>query len=247
MPESVRLEKAVLQELTLKSNNEWDAKPNGQKVTVQFNPEALKLSFANQIATPSGGGSGDQNSGSAGRQFVGAGTTKLSLQLWFDVNAPMPEGEESVDDVRKLTQKVVFFITPQKDTQDPTKLIPPGVRFLWGSFQFDGLMDSLEESLEFFSHEGKPLRATMSLNLSQQKILKVEFKQGAGPLGAPATPGTRPLTQAPAGATVQGLASNAGRGGDWQRIAEANGIENPRLLQPGQLLDLGFNLTRPPR
>src|SRR5262245_30251153 len=209
MPESVRLEKAVLQELTLKSNNEWDAKPNGQKVTVQFNPEALKLSFANQIATPSGGGSGDQNSGSAGRQFVGAGTTKLSLQLWFDVNAPMPEGEESVDDVRKLTQKVVFFITPQKDTQDPTKLIPPGVRFLWGSFQFDGLMDSLEESLEFFSPDGRPLRASMSLALSQQKITLFTFRPTANPPGSGgpggAAPGTRPLTEAPAGSTLQGL------------------------------------------
>jgi nucleoid-associated protein YgaU len=34
-----------------------------------------------------------------------------------------------------------------------------------------------------------------------------------------------------------------GRGDDWQGIALANNIENPRLLEPGQLIDL--NVTTP--
>ena len=239
MAESGELAKAVLQELR---RDLTDVEPDGQKVTVQFNPETLKLSFANQIVTQPGAGTSDTSSGTAGRQFVGSGTTKLSLQLWFDVTAQMPKGEIPVDDVRKLTQKVVFFITPQPVNQDPTKLLPPGVRFQWGSFQFDGLMDSLEESVEFFSSEGKPLRASMSLNLSQQKILKVEFKAGAPP-GKGAAPGTRPLVQVSAGATLQGLASIQGKGGSWQDIAAANGIENPRLLQPGQLIDMNASVS----
>ncbi|MEO7177562.1 MAG: peptidoglycan-binding protein, partial [Allosphingosinicella sp.] len=52
----------------------------GKKVDVQFNPESMKVTFANQIAEPKGG---DQKAGTAGRQFVGAGTTKLALTLWF--------------------------------------------------------------------------------------------------------------------------------------------------------------------
>ena len=230
------LEKAVLLEL---DRDLKDKKEGGHQVTVQFNPETLKLSFSNQIApTPPGGGA-DQSSGSAGRQFVGSGTTKLSLQLWFDVTA-VPDGEKAqADDVRKLTQDVVFFITPRQDEQskDPKKLLPPGVRFLWGSFSFDGLMDSLEESLEFFSSEGKPLRAVMSFSLSQQKILKVDFKDEPQP-GGGVSPGTRSFERAPAGATLQGIASSKGKGDNWQAIAEANGIENPRMMEPGQLIDL---------
>src|SRR5688572_1289837 len=103
MAESVRLEKAELRQLDADFKNKINS-DNCAKV--QFNPETLKVSFANQIATPSG--AGDQ-SGTPARQFVGAGTTKLALQLWFDVSAPLPEGEEQVDDVRKLTQKVAFF------------------------------------------------------------------------------------------------------------------------------------------
>jgi nucleoid-associated protein YgaU len=37
---------------------------------------------------------------------------------------------------------------------------------------------------------------------------------------------------------LQGLADAAGKGASWQSIATANGIENPRLLVPGQWIDL---------
>ncbi|MFL5653290.1 MAG: peptidoglycan-binding protein, partial [Ktedonobacteraceae bacterium] len=236
---STSLVKAQLQQLDEKFNKV----DGGKEVPVQFNPETLKVSFSNQLATPAN--AGDQK-GSAARQFVGAGTTKLSLQLWFDVTVP---GSKSVDDVRKLTQEVAFFITPLKDKKDATKLIPPGVRFLWGSFQFDGLMDSLEESLEFFSSEGRPLRASMTLNLSQQRIQflfgdAARAAQAAGQGQGGTTPGTRPLTQAPAGSTLQGLVANQGRGGDWQSVAAANNIENPRLLDPGQLIDLNASTPK---
>src|SRR5262245_52829204 len=161
MPDSTRLEKAELRQVDATFTDEIKSE---SWVKVQFNPETLKVSFANQVATPSG--AGDQ-AGTPARQFVGAGTTKLSLQLWFDVTAPVPDGLPAEDDVRKLTQKVAYFITPQEDGD---KLVPPGVRFIWGSFQFDGIMDALEESLELFSSEGRPLRASMTLSLSQQKI-----------------------------------------------------------------------------
>ena len=61
-----------------------DNADNGKRVKVQFNPETLKVTFANQIVQPTG--PGDQR-GTPGRQYVGAGTTKLALQLWFDVTA----------------------------------------------------------------------------------------------------------------------------------------------------------------
>jgi len=228
------LEKAVLIEL---NDDLSDIKAGGKRVSVQFNPDTLKVSFANQIKTPEGAGS--QQSGTAGRQYVGAGTTKLALQLWFDVNA-VAEGESRFDDVRRLTQDVVFFMDPQPDAADATKFVPPGMRFQWGSFKFDGLVDSLEETLEYFSEQGKPLRASVSLNLSQQKILKTVFTGEGRIPGRPKVPGTKPLAQAPAGSNLQGLAAGAGLGGDWQGIAQANGIENPRLLEPGQLIDLSL-------
>jgi len=237
MPDPGRPVKAQLIELDGLAENA-NPKSGGKSVSVQFNPETLKVSFANQIAQPAntGGGSGDQSQ-PATRQFVGAGTTKLALQLWFDVGAQLPESGNRVIDVRELTKNVAYFITPTAEGQ---KFIPPALRFLWGSFHFDGMVDSLEESLEFFSDEGVPLRASVNLSMSQQRITAFTGRQGTPPPGASrsgeAAPGTSPLTQAPAGATLQNMA--AGRDVSWQSIANANGIENPRRLMPGQLVDL---------
>ncbi len=240
MPDVPQLAKAELRQLDADFKNEI----NQDKWTkVQFNPDSLKVSFANQVATPSG--SGDQ-SGPQAQQFVGAGTTKLSVTLYFDVTSEIPQGLPEVDDVRQLTQRVAYFITPAGDPpNDPKKFIPPAVRFMWGSFQFDGIMESMEETLELFSFEGRPLRASVAMGLSQQKITAFKFNQANNPppatrRGGPA-PGTSPLTEAPAGSSLQGLASaqaGVGGGADWQSIASANGIENPRFLQPGQLIDL---------
>ena len=37
------------------------------------------------------------------------------------------------------------------------------------------------------------------------------------------------------------IADSQGKGNNWQDIAAANGIENPRMLQPGQLLDMNVS------
>ncbi|HET7404213.1 MAG TPA: peptidoglycan-binding protein [Usitatibacter sp.] len=224
------LVKATLTEL---DQSFKDTKPGAEPFEVQFNPETLKVTFANAIVQPQGG---DNSSGSGGRQFVGAGTTKLALQLWFDVTAME---KDPVDDVRRLTQKVVYFMTPQKSDQDPKKLAPPGVAFQFGTFLFKGMVEALEESLEFFSPEGKPLRASVNLTLSQQKILESNL-EGDGKV--PARPGHAPLKSAKQNDSVQKIAGANGKD-DWQSIAAGNGIEDPLRMAPGTLLDLNAGVS----
>ncbi|MFS8979348.1 hypothetical protein PO002_33525 [Cupriavidus necator] len=215
-----------------------EKKEGGQSVEVQFNPETLKLTFANEIKQPEGG---DQKAGNSGRQFVGAGTTKLALQLWFDVTAME---KDPVDDVRRLTTKVVYFMTPQDSGEDPTKKAPPGVCFQWGTFLFKGMVEALEESLEYFSPDGKPLRASISLTLSQQKILekafdddgKVQVRPGHKP------PGHAPLKSAKDGDSLQNMAGRNKKGA-WQGIAAANDIEDPLRMAPGQLVNLNASVS----
>lgn len=220
------LAKAKLIELDQKFKEKKDG---GQEVVVQFNPESLKVSFANQLAQQQGK---DQSAGNSGLQFVGSSSTKLSLQLWFDVTA-MEQG--AVDDVRRLTQKVIYFMRPKKsdDPKSKDKMVPPGVRFVWGSFLFDGIVDGVEESLEFFSPEGKPLRASMSLTLSQQNILENKL----GDATVQVQPGHKPLKAAKVNESLQSMADKNGKD-DWQGIAAANGIEDPLRMAPGQLVDL---------
>jgi hypothetical protein len=231
------LAKAKLIELNEDLSDEKPEADGGKRVDVQFNPESLKVSFANQVANKAQGGTGDQSAGPAGRQFVGAGTTKLSLQLWFDASVPGKDGNH-LNDVRRLTKEVTYFMEPKDYQGDKNKKLPPGVRFAWGSFTFDGIVDSIEETLEFFSRDGHPLRASISLSMSQEKILVPAFTDSGTIAGARKPAGTQPLAAAKAGDSLQNLAAAAGKSGSWQSIAAANGIENPRNLAPGQLLDL---------
>src|SRR5262245_49886941 len=210
----------------------WKLDANGEavkKFEVQFNPESLKVTFANQMQ-PANQGATDNSRGTSSTQYVGKGSTKLSVTLWFDVNAELPsllvEGEDQRTDVRKLTGKVIDLIRTQPVTVARDQPIPPAVRFLWGTFKFDGLVESIEQSLDFFSSDGVPLRASISLNMTQQSIdYGFEPREsGAGPRAAPnlpsgAAPGTAPLTPAAAGATLQGMAAAVGKGASWPTIA----------------------------
>ena len=42
---------------------------------------------------------------------------------------------------------------------------PPPVRFVWGEFRFDGHVEALQETLDFFAPDGRPLRARLALSL----------------------------------------------------------------------------------
>ena len=216
MPQPENLLKAQLREIS------WDrqqqVREGGEPISVQFNPETLKVSFTNQSS------GGDQRGGAA-IQFVGSGTTKLSFDLWFDVTVPPAQGQP-VDDVRKLTEKIVHFITPKESSQRD-KFIPPGVRFLWGTFLFEGIVDSINENLEFFSENGKPLRASVSISLSKQEIQFQFGNQQAPGLATAPSPGTEPQQQAQQGDTLQSLSARDGQQ-DWQPVGHANDVENPR-------------------
>jgi len=258
-----------------------DVMPGGKSLTVQFNPESLKLSYANQVKeqpNASGGGSasGNQSQGSATRQFVGTGSTKLSVQLWFDV-AAATSAPFIVDDVRRITAQVLYFIKPKPaaaGARDTSQRTPPGLRFSWGNFLFDGIVEGMEESVEFFSAKGEALRASITLNMVQQEILVPAFS-GSGDV-----PGARPLWPAGGGQSLQalqdaakasgaapsspGVGAGGGSGGGgagtgvslglstgaafqrggWQAVALANGIENPRAMPAGQLIDLSATKPR---
>lgn len=277
-----------------------DVMPGGKTLTVQFNPESLKLSYANQIKeqpNASGGGGasgGNQSQGSAARQFVGTGTTKLSVQLWFDV-AAATSAPFIVDDVRRITAQVLYFIKPKPaaaGARDTSQRTPPGLRFSWGNFLFDGIVEGMEESVEFFSAKGEALRASITLNMVQQEILVPAFTgdgtvpgsrplwpagggqslqalqdaakaSGAAPSSGGAGPGAGPGgsgggfggglsagfsagASVGAGAGVNlGLSTGAAfQGGGWQAVALANGIENPRAMPAGQLIDLSATKPR---
>jgi len=240
MPDPVHLETATFEEIWLdEKGNVKPGTPSGKakKFSVQFNPQSLKLNYTTQKA------GGDQPKGSS-TQFVGRGVTKLTMELWFDIALAQAQGlvGEDKKDVRGLTQEVAYFMNPQKvpGSGKNSTVPPPGLRIHWGSFVFNGVMDSMDETLDLFSADGMPLRANVSISVSKQEI---QYDANiAATLKAPQTAGLQPYTPVKGGSTFQQMAAHAGAS-DWKGLALANGIENPRLLAAGALVNLSADAS----
>jgi hypothetical protein len=241
MPTQPKITKAVLQKIA------WNKKNKviyfGPEFEVQFNPETLDIAFSNQVA------GGDQAGGSA-IQFNSKGTTKLSFDLVFDVTDPKIKQRFSKDnkpesrkDVRKITRLVADFMQTEKEgSGKKARFIPPGVRFKWGTFCFDGVVDKITEKIDFFSEEGIPLRATLSVSITKQDV-DINFATPEVDTQGNPTPGTSEKPTPKSGSSMAEALATSDNPEQWQGDALANGIENPRDLPVGQPLDLGSDLA----
>jgi hypothetical protein len=197
--------------------------PGGKEVLVQFNPESLKLNFANE----------DNSRGqSSPGQTTGSGTSKLAVELVFDTTT-------TGTDVRRNTEDIAYFIKAPPDRNN--RPVQPGMGFEWGSFIFRGVVKSMDETLDYFSEEGVPLRANISLSVAQPNIEFIPARAG-GAGGAPGagqgSGATTPLEAAGANDNVQKLAARNGKSSDWKAIASANKIDDPLRLRAGALINV---------
>ena len=115
-------------------------------VTAQVNPLQLRTALRHE-PTPS---------------------ARLDVQLAFDVRALDPADRDAAADVRRLTERVAYFATPRPTRAGASAL--PAVRLAWGTFRFDGRVESFEESIDVFSADGRPLRASLALSLARPQI-----------------------------------------------------------------------------
>jgi hypothetical protein len=140
--------------------------------------------------------------------------------------------------VRYWSAKVGYFLGAKDQPNQNNKKVPPGICFEWGTFSFAGVVDSMQETLDYFSESGKPLRASIALGISR---LDIVFPKKLPKPGAPTPagqPGTTQLTPTPKGKSVPQIAGNNGNSANWKSVAAANNIDDPLHLPAGALLDL---------
>lgn len=205
-------------------------------VEVQFNPTEFSLDKGAQIAEI-----GIPGIDSPVLQFVRGQNEKLTVELFFDTTEQgMGNGATSVT---TLTDRVYSMVKIE-----PARHAPPIVIFIWNSSfpganlssfsgsqgrnEFRGVVESVRQKFTLFSPEGVPLRATLTLSLREYKTLDEQLDQLN--LNSPDRTHGHVTQQ---GETLARIAHRYyGRTGDWRKIAENNGIEDPRRLRSGTTL-----------
>ncbi len=179
---------------------------------VQFNPASLKVGLTNRIQDEDTSGTGGQP-----RQNTRVTTSKLETELIYDTT-------ETGSDVRIKTKEL-------KDMAIAAPATPPApakVEFRWGNFKFVGVIESLNETLDFWAAEGVPLRSTIQL--------VIQNVDGGADTNAPGDLATATLNPIPAGGTgTTGAATAAGDPRAGRAVAAANGIENMRMTAGGSV------------
>jgi nucleoid-associated protein YgaU len=168
-------------------------------------------------------------------QFGGGQSRTLSLKLFFDVtDYPLINGEK-IKDVRKLTNQLVKLTLKERASNKEQP--PPVCRISWGEsdsknmdFPFVGVVDSLTQEFTLFDSDGRPLRA--NLDVSFKEFLKPEEdKRKNDPEFT-----TRIVKR---GDTLSSIAAEMlGDPARWRIIADANQLDNPRMLEIGMSLSI---------
>ncbi|HWO25302.1 MAG TPA: LysM peptidoglycan-binding domain-containing protein [Kofleriaceae bacterium] len=191
----------------------------GTKIPLCFNPTELQLAKQNtfaEIAIP--------GLDVPPLQFVRGVGEKLTFDAIVDTS-------DSMEDVRKK------YVNEIRKLLDIDKKIhaPPIVRFIWEDFSFIGVFESLNVTYTLFSDAGRPVRAKLGIALKQYREKNAE----PSPLTKKESSDVEKVHVVQRGETLSGIAEQAyGDPVQWREIARANGIVDPRTLEPGRVLTI---------
>ncbi|MDD2497548.1 MAG: LysM peptidoglycan-binding domain-containing protein [Desulfitobacteriaceae bacterium] len=164
-------------------------------------------------------------------QFISGEAEIMKFSLFFDTYSAGPE-TGSLDlmltntyptllkpDVRDFTNPFYELLNVDENNHAPHL-----VTFEWGKTKFTGYIIEINQKFTLFSSNGVPLRATLEITLKSNK-------KDNNIRNSPDRTKHRVIKS---GDTLYGFANaEYGDCSEWRRIAEVNGIDNPRLLKSG--------------
>lgn len=211
------------------SNDSLGAKVSADfgEVTCHFNPESFSIQRQVNYAQHAIPGVDRPV-----LQYISGGAEVLSFSVLFDTySAGVDSGSTSVikstalpdpvkDDVREYTKPLMKLTTVNEDLHTPNP-----VEFVWGSISFKGYIQSINQRFTMFNMFGTPVRAVVDLTL-------ISNKKDDNLRNSPDRTKARTLKD---GDRLYAYAyAEYGDCGEWRRIAEENGIDNPRKLEFGR-------------
>lgn len=203
-----------------------DGAAKGDVITVLFNPTEYSFERTNSYKATAVPGLG-----SPLLQFVNGESDRLSMDLFLD-DYTDPKGPTS------LQQKVDKPVTMRLG--EIFKLLeidrdlhaPPPVRFNWGTMEFRAVIEKLARKVTMFHPDGSPARATVSVSFKEYRTLTDQLRdprrESADKTKRRVVVGRERLWFI--------AAREYDNPNEWTRIAEANDLDDPREIEPGDWL-----------
>jgi nucleoid-associated protein YgaU len=198
----------------------------GKVIGVLFNPAEYSFERTNAYkAVPIPG------LGTPLMQFVNGELDSLSMELLLD-DYTDPEGPTSRE---KKEQKPLLA-----RLRDISKLLeidrdlhaPSPVRFNWGPMEFTAVIDKLGRKVTRFHPDGTPARASLSVSFKEYRTLRRQLEE---PRRESADKSKRRVIVGRDSLWL--LASREyDEPREWVRVAEANDLDDPREIAPGDWL-----------
>lgn len=189
---------------------------DGTAIPVHFNPTSLRVALTNQFGED------------PPEQHARATTAKLDVELLFDTTHDGSDVRSATAALRALA--VATGITaPASGQQQQANGSLPKAFFHWGTTCFEGLIESLTETLDFWSSDGVPLRASITLSMKGSELKSSAYTASAMATNIEA-PALVDFVPVPAmnGMGASGAAAMGGDPGAGRFLAALNGMESMR-------------------
>jgi hypothetical protein len=158
-------------------------------------------------------------------QFNQGNTRTLSIELLLDTYSTDKKEKEKEDLRKKYIEPLEKLMAIKSDLH-----APPHCMVTWGTFQFKGVLESLDKKYTLFSGEGTPVRARVTLKFKEYYPLELQVK------GTPLySPDRRRLFTMTESDSIWQMAYKAyGDAALWRAIADANNIDDPWKVETGR-------------
>jgi nucleoid-associated protein YgaU len=162
--------------------------------------------------------------------FTGGESRTLQMELFFDVYEK--EGGDVRDHINKLWK--LTMTSDDKKNPKTKRSRPPLCLFQWGgNWHFKAAITSLTVRYTLFREDGTPVRATA--NVTFQEAEDPSLQKGTNPTSY-SEPGYKRREVRPYDSLPLIAFEEYGDASHWRRIAEANQIDDPGSIKPGQIL-----------
>ena len=207
-------------------------------IEASFNP--TQLAYSRSVTwSPSYTAGHAKSSSGFGLQYHSTAPETLTVELFFDTYAATSDAGGGLFGLLSSSGSAAQSVLPFTDAVAALASIdqemhrPPVCRLSWGEVNlFQGVLQQTSRTLLLFLEDGTPVRATMGCTF-------MEYPGDTGAAGETHSPDVAKKYTVRPGDTLMDIAiSLYGDAALWRTIAEANRIDNPRRLVPGQTLSI---------